>query len=216
MALDLNTYDVFLIILVISIVAVLQFFRGRKLNLMLIEYTARVFENTLKPRDKEYQWIGLYVGYKARFLTPYKSLMRTEAIVTLMPRHSLLYLPIAFITSRFDKLYMFFRYDKKFASEAHIIRKHYYRLGPHRVIKGIERMAFEEIEIKGKTYYLIYNDPGIAKKLVDALEKLSNPHIINHLAIVPSNSSLFVAAKITPQTFEELIKKTYMLARHFA
>jgi len=216
MVLDLDTYDIILIITVIAIVAVLQFFRGRKLNLLLIEHTARALENILKPKDKEYQWIGLYVGYKARFLTPYKSLVRTEAVVTLMPRHSLFYLPIAFITSRFDRLYMFFRYSKRFVGEAHIVRKHYYRLGPHRVIKGIERMAFESIEIKGKTYYLIYNDSGIARELVNIVKGLSNPHIINHLAIVPSNSSLYVAAKITPQTFEELIRKTYMLARKFA
>jgi len=216
MDLDLSTYDIFLIAFVIAIVAILQFFRGRKLNLILIEYTARIFEEVLKPKDKEYQWIGLYVGYKARFLTPYKSLVRTEAVVTLMPRHSLFYLPIAFITSRFDRLYMFFRYSKRFVSEAHIIRKHYYRLGPHRVIRGIERMAFESIEIKGKTYYLVYNDSRIARELVNIVKGLSDPHIINHLAIVPSNSSLYVAAKITPRTFEELIRKMYMLAREFA
>jgi len=216
MDLDFNTYDIFLIAFVIAVVAVLQFFRGRKLNLILIEYTARAFENILKPRDKEYQWIGLYVGYKARFLTPYKSLAKIEAVVTLMPRHSLFYLPIAFLTSRFDRLFMFFRYNKRFVSEAHIVRKHYYRLGPQRVIRGIERMAFEDIEIKGKTYHLIYNDSGLARMLVNIVKDLSNPHIINHIAIVPSNNSLYVAAKITPDTFEELLRKMYRLARDLA
>ncbi|MET1101620.1 MAG: hypothetical protein ABWW69_03985 [Pyrodictiaceae archaeon] len=216
MDLGLTVYDVFLIAFFLAFVAVLQFFRGRRLNILLIKHTARVFEKVLRPRDKEYQWIGLYVGYRARFITPYKSLERTEAVVTLMPRHSLFYMPIALVTSRFDRLYMFFRYNKRFSSEAHVIRKHYYRLGIHRVIRNIERMAVEDVEIKGKTYHLVYNDFRLARRLLEAVKRLSNPHIVNHLAMVPSNSSLYVAARITPQAFEELLREVYKLARELA
>ena len=39
MELSLSFYDIIVIALVLAIAAVLQFFRGRKLNLVLIEYT---------------------------------------------------------------------------------------------------------------------------------------------------------------------------------
>jgi len=216
LSLEITTYDIIAIAIVLAFVAVIQFFRGRKINLLLIEFTARAFERVLRPKDKEYQWIGLYVGYRARFDTPYKSLAKVEAVVTLMPRHSLFYLPIALITSRFDRLYMFFRYRKRFTGEAHVIRKYYYRTSLRRVIKGIERMALESIDIAGKTYYLVYNDSSMLRSLLNMVKSLSNPHIVNHIAIVPSNNSLFVAARVNTQTFEELLRKTYRLAREFA
>ena len=216
LSLPISIYDFFIIIFIIAALAVLQFFKGRKINLLLIEFTARKFEEILKPKDKEYQWIGLYVGYKARFNILYKSLRKVEAVVTLIPRQSLLYFPIAMVTSRFDKLYLFFRYNRPFDGEAHVIRKYYYRLGLRRVIKGIERMKVEDIKINGKTFHLVYNDAKLVEKLVRLIREMSKPHIINHIAIVPANNSIFLSAKLTPKTFEELLSKVYRFARSIA
>jgi len=216
MEIPLSVYDIFIIAFVLAAVAVLQFFRGRKLNLILIEYTARKLEEILKPKDKEYQWIGIYVGYKARFETSYKSLKRIEAVITLLPRQSLFYFPIALLTSRFDRLYLFFRYNRIFDGEAHIIRKNYYRLGLKRVIKGINRMKVESIRVKGKTFHLVYNDARLMNKLVKMVEEISRPDMINHLAIVPANKSVFLAAKLSPKTFEEILSRIYRFARSLA
>lgn len=216
MELGLSFYDIIVIAFVLAITAVLQFFRGRKLNLVLIEYTARKLEEVLKPRDKEYQWVGLYVGYKARFILSRNSLRRAEAVVTLMPRHSLFYYPIALLTSRFDRLFLFFRYDREFNGEAHIIRKYYYRLGPKKVIKNIDRMDVEDVEIGGKVFHLVYTDARLASKLSKMVKKLSNPQVVNHLAVVPASKSLFLAAKIKPKEFDELLSKVYDLALSLA
>jgi len=214
--LEFTVYDVFTILLLLAVVAVLQFYRGRKVNLILIEYTARRFEEILKPRDKEYQWIGLYVGYKARFETPYRSLRRVEVVLTLLPRQSLFYLPIALLTSRHDRLYLFFRYDRRFSSEAHVVRKYYYRLGLRRVIRGIEGMNVGSTKINGKTFYLVYNDAKLASKLVELVKSLSKPDIVNHIAVVPANSSVFLSARVSPKSFDELILKVYSFARSIA
>lgn len=209
---DLPIHDIFIIAFMLAAVAVLQFFKGRKLNLMLIKYTAEKFEEVLKPKDKEYQLIGLYVGYKAKFEVQCKSLKKVEAVVTLIPRQSLLYFPIAMLTSRFDKVYLFFRYGRSFSGEAHIIRKHYYRLGLRRVISGIERMRVKEEEIGGKMFYLVYNDAALMNKLIKFIKRLNTPHIVNHVAIVPSNKSVFISAKISLKSFEELLSKIYSFA----
>lgn len=205
--------DLIALIIVLTLIAVTQFYRGRKLNLILIEFTARKLEEILKPKDKNYQWVGLYVGYKAMFNVNLKNIKRVEAVITLMPRQSLLYYPIALITSRHDKLVMFFRYKGKVRGEAHLVKKHYYRLGIRRIIKGIEKMAVKTIKINGKTYYLIYNDYELSRKLVNTVLSLKKPTIVNHIAVVQSNNSLYLAAKVVPKYFEELIENTYLLAQ---
>ncbi|RLG85703.1 MAG: hypothetical protein DRO18_05420, partial [Thermoprotei archaeon] len=74
MVFELTPTDFLLISIVVALVAVAQFFKGRKINLLLMNYTASKFEEILKPKDKIYQWLGLYVGYKAVFKIGNKTL----------------------------------------------------------------------------------------------------------------------------------------------
>lgn len=208
--------DVFILIIVIAFVAVIQFYKGRRWNLILIEYSARKLEEILQPRDKIYQWIGLYVGYRAVFKLLYKSLNRAEVTVTLLPRQSLFYYPISLITSRFDKIFIMYWFDREFIGEAHVVRKGYYRLGVRRAIKNYDRMRANEIMIAGIKFYIIYNNPGFLRKIIRFIETLEEPGIINHVAIVPENKTLYIAARLKPQWLEDLLRKSYNLAKSLA
>ena len=44
------------------------------------------------------------------------------------------------------------------------------------------------------------------------VKELSNPSIINHIALVPRNNTLYIAARIKPKNFIEFIDKAYRLA----
>jgi len=206
------TSTVFIALVVLALVAVAQFIRGRKINLLLISFTADRMEKIIKPKDKIYQWIGLYVGYRAIYKLLKNSLDRVEVTVTLLPRQSLLYYPISLLTSRFDRIFLVFCYNKILSREAHIVRKGYYRRRIEKVIKNASRMRIDRISIKGVQYYLVYEDANAVNKLLTLAKDLSDPSIVNHLAIVPKNKALYIAARIKVQSFEELLNKAYRLA----
>ncbi|HQP00076.1 MAG TPA: hypothetical protein PL042_05635, partial [Caldisericia bacterium] len=86
--------EIILIILIIGGVVSLQFFQGRKLNITLMRYYIRGFENNLKPKDQLYTWIGGYVGFKVQYEIDDEFIKQIEMSLTLLPRQSLLYLPI--------------------------------------------------------------------------------------------------------------------------
>ncbi len=204
------------IITALAVAAVVQFSSGRRVNLSLIEFTARTLEDCLRPVNKEYTWIGVYVGYQARFKLREKGVSRVEATVTLVPRQSLLYYPISKLTSRFDKAYLVFHLDKPVAREAHVVRKRYYVRGVSRVIKGYERMRKEDVQVKDTVFHLVYTSREAVEKLLELPRSLGKPSLINHLALVPATNTLYLAVKIEPESFEEVVKKALELARSIA
>ncbi len=203
----------FILIALIAGISTLQFYRGRKQNLMILEYSTRVLEKCFKPKDKNYTIIGIYIGYDATYKVIHEMIKNIKAVVLLLPRQSLLYMPIAKLTSRFDRVFLIINYKKNkiFPGEAHIVKKGYYRLGIKRTIKNIEKMQIERISIGTNKYYLVYTHRSLVEKLINFAKQLEDPSIINHLAIVPKNKRLYLAAKLVPDKLEELAKKFYRL-----
>lgn len=208
-------YIFFVATAILAGLSVLQFFKGRKINLAILERSIRILEDVFKPKDKNYTVIGIYVGYSALYKIYRDLINAVETVVTLLPRQSLLYYPISRLTSRFDKIYLIIHYDKDkiLLGEAHVVKKGYYRLGMRRTIHGIEKMNIETIRIGGKTYYLVYTHRNLVEKLLEYVESLSNPTLVNHIAIVPKYRRLYLAAKLNLENLSEMASKFYELGR---
>ncbi len=204
--------DIIIISIVLAGLATIQFFKGRKVNLSLMYYTMSKAEEALRPVDKNYTLIGIYTGYSAKYVLR-GSVEEAELVVLLMPRQALLYLPIAYVTSRFDRFFLRLVYRGRVTAEAHVIRSGYYRLGVSRTITGYERMGKDEVVINGRKYYLIYTSREAAEKLLNWVKRFENPLLINHVALVPANNSLYLAAKLDAPFYKELIESAYYLAR---
>ncbi|MCD6195894.1 MAG: hypothetical protein J7J82_03830 [Staphylothermus sp.] len=203
----------FLLVAIIAGLSTIQFYKGRKQNLKILEYSIRVLEKSFKPRDKNYTVIGIYIGYDATYKVIHELIKNIKAVVLLLPRQSLLYMPIAKLTSRFDKIFLVINYkkEKNFPGEAHLIKKGYYRLGVKRAIKDIEKMRIEKINIGTTKYYLVYTHRSLVEKLINFAKQLEDPSIINHIAIVPRKKRLYLAARLVPDRLEELTTKFYKL-----
>ena len=158
----------------------------------------------------------MYVGYRAVFKLLFKTLDRAEVTVTLLPRQSFFYYPISLLTLRFDRIYIVYWFNRDFIGEAHIVRKGYYRLGVRRAIKNYNKLRSSETRIKNIEFRMIYNNPSFARKLVRFIESLQEPGIVNHVAIVPENKTIYIAAKLKPQWLEDLLRKSLNLAKSFA
>ena len=208
--------DIFTDIIVISIVlaglSMVQFFKGRKINLNLMYFSMKKAEEALHPVDKNYTLVGIYTGYSAKYIL--RGLVEeAELVVLLMPRQALLYYPIALITSRFDRFYLRLVYRGRVGVEAHVIKSGYYRLGVKRTIRGYERMGKEEVVIDGVKYHVLYTSKDAALKLLDWVKRQSKPTLINHVALVPANNSLYLAAKLDVDHYKGLVESAYYLAR---
>ena len=206
---------IFVIVILLAGVSVVWFYKKRKVNLMILEKSIRILEKVYQPYDKKYTVIGIYVGYSALYKVLKKALKTIEVVTLLLPRQSLMYLPVAKLTSRFDKIFIIYHYNKEthFPGEAHIVRKGYYRLGIKRAIHGIEKMRVEKTRIGGKEYYMVYNNRRVAEKLLSMIRKLKNPLLIQHAAVVPKLHRLYIAAKLDIRYLEDLASKTYVFAQ---
>ena len=198
------TSDIILLLVVFCGLTALQFFKGRRDNLALMSIFSHELENAIEPKDKLYTWLGGYIGFKADYNIGEGTLDKVEVTLTLLPRHSLLYFPIALLISKRDRLYLVFRLQKKPSNETHIVEKRY-----KRTRKIEEEVAFdvEEINIGKKNFKVLYEKSNIAKTLVSWFKNLENPSLIKHIAIVPKTNVFYVFMKPKPGLVEDYVKK---------
>ena len=198
------TSEIILLLVVLCGLTTLQFFKGRKVNLALMSIFSHELENGIKPIDKLYTWLGGYIGFKAEYDTSEEMLDKVEATLTLLPRHSLFYLPITLLVTKRDRLYLVFNVKKKLLNEAHIIEKRYRRT---RKIEGEEAFDVEEISVGKKKYEVLYEKSSVAKTLITWFNSLEDPSLIKHIAIVPKTNVVYVFMKPKSGLVEDYVKK---------
>lgn len=198
----------FSILVGVAALTTIQFYRGRRKNLELLKRAAEVLEEALKPIDKEYVLIGLYVGYTA-YYTLDKGLARKAAItITMLPRQALLYLPFSLLLRRHDKIVFVYELEIPGLKEAHLIRKGYYRLGArHAIGPRALKMMCERIVLGGKKYEACYT--AGSQHLLDILEQYVErigPEYVGHIAAVPKPPRFYLSAKLphNPQTLHRM------------
>ncbi|ANF21783.1 hypothetical protein [Thermococcus piezophilus] len=199
------TSGVILALMVLAAISSIQFFKGRKLNLALMQHYLRSIEDVVKPENKEYIWLGGYVGFRAFYKINRDNIRKFEYTLTLLPRQSILYFPIALLTSRHDKLYIIIKPLSQIKHEAHLIQKDYYRMKPK--IENEEFLQREIVEIAGKKYEALYEKKRDVELLKYLVESLSKPHNVKHVSLTPKTNVFYIFMKPEPDTTEEDIKK---------
>ena len=201
----MNTGLLFTVILVLAGIASLQFYRGRKLNLLLMEHYIKVIKDIVKPEDENYVWLGGYIGFRADYKVNRQNIKKFEFTLTLLPRQSLLYFPVSLVTSRHDKLYVVIRPFNNIRREAHLIQKGYYRLRPD--IENEDLLQKETVRIGSKDYEALYEKKRDIMKLKELVESLSKPGNIKHISLTPKTNVFYVQMKPEPETISEDVKK---------
>ncbi|ASJ12745.1 hypothetical protein [Thermococcus thioreducens] len=199
-----------LVIMVLAALTTIQFYKGRKLNLQLMYHYLKSIEEVVKPEDKEYVWLGGYIGFRATYKVNRENIRKFEYTLTLLPRHSLLYFPIALITSRHDKLYVVVKPFAQIKREAHLIQKGYYRMRPD--IENEPLLQKEVIEIAGKKYEALYEKRRDIEGLRALIEGMSKPHNVKHISLTPKTNVFYVLMKPEPDTIGEDVEKILRFA----
>lgn len=91
-----------LVFWVVTLVLVVAFVEGGRMNRALARWVAHEIERFFKIEEGTYTWLGGVMGFEANLKGKMGSI---HAVVTFLPRHALLYYPIArFITSKGDRI----------------------------------------------------------------------------------------------------------------
>lgn len=91
----------FILFLLFTFLLLLGYERGRRKNIKLMKDISRLLEEIIEPEDKEYTLIGGVAGFKALYR---KGEVEVRALLVLLPRMSLLYLPLSYLLGRRDRL----------------------------------------------------------------------------------------------------------------
>ena len=195
---------IIVLIIALACVVTFQFYKGRKLNLLLMRHYLNEIESVIKPLERDYVWLGGYVGYRGMYKV--SRLKGVETTLTLLPRQSMLYFPISLITSRHDKLYLLFKLKFKSGGEVHLIQRRYFRIKP----KINESLSKEIVRIEDVEFEASYNDKPLLDDVVSVLSSLPNPRNIKQISI--HSDVFYVFMKPEPENVKAFVKKLYEFA----
>ncbi len=213
MALGIDISSLFPIIVILAGVVTIQFFYGRKLNLALMRNIIVTLEEVVKPKDQLYTWLGGYIGFKAEYEVDDAVVEKIEATLTLLPRHSILYLPVSKITIKDDRLFIVLRSRFPLKGDVHIIRRGLYRFG-----KGIDdpmEYLDDRIALNGVEYDVFFKRKEDKDRLIKLISGLPVEKI-KHVSVTPSTRVIYAYIVPDRRTIEEVIPRMFRITREFA
>jgi len=169
--LDTVGYFAFWLIVVLATAMVYWYFYWRKRMLKFMRDITVSLEGALKPRDKTYTLLGYLVGFRAVYELDGKSgFRRAYVLLLLLPRHSLLYYPIAkLITSRVDRLDIALESAFYILRDIHAVAEGWSKLLAREGL-DLSKLYSEELECSdGSRFRLFYRDSKDRALLADIL-----------------------------------------------
>lgn len=181
----------FSLFIIFSLLISVCYYLGRKKNLGIVKSVGKSLEETLKPLDQNYTWLGGTIGFRANFKI--RDFKNVQATLTLLPRQSPLYYPASFLVSGFDRLYVTFFLISGLNSEGHIINRGYFKFrGPK--IENLSSLSEKKLESNNKKFLLFYENHEIEVILLNIFKELDKEGylgIVKHIALVPERNTIF-------------------------
>jgi hypothetical protein len=189
---DLITQPLFYLFIAFTCVLSLAYFRGRRVNKHVFLSAFNDLVDVVRPDDQTFTNIGGLVGYHANLLVKRKGpIDKVDATITLLPRHSLLYLPVSKLIMRYDRLFVTIYIKPPLPGEGHLIETQYARFrGPK--IQNAERLNRHEVRWGNYDFLLYYERPAMLDRLTEFMQSHPDPGVVRHIAMVPSQRKCFV------------------------
>jgi len=180
-------------LILVAAVTGVGFAWGRRRSRAIALRVSRELERALDPTDATYTWIGGLIGFHARFEVG-RGIREAKATLTLMPRHAPLYLPVALVLGRTDRLHVTLYLESGFGGEGHVILDRALR-SPLLRIEGRERMVERAVAAGGKGYTLLATDRMLLERMEGILGSALRRGLVpalRHVALVPDLATLYV------------------------
>jgi len=189
----LITQPVFFLFIAFSFILTWGYFWGRRNNQKIVLSAFDDLVKIVKPDDQTFTNIGGAIGYHANLQIKKKGspISRVDATITLLPRQSLLYLPISKIIRRYDRLFITLHMKHPLPEEVHLI-EHRYDGFRKSQITNADRLNREDITWGALDFHFYYGSTKMREKLMKFMEVYPEPGAIRHIALVPEQKSGFI------------------------
>ncbi len=185
-------------VLVLTAVLLISFAVGRKRNFALVVSSAEFFENFFKPLDKTYTWIGGFIGYSATYELEKGSVQIT---LTLMPRHSVLYLPFSWLIRGGDMVYIVYQLFSagKIKMDKVVVWKKPFHIHHRWLVRGMKA--------DGRIGKVVYQGN---REIADKFANMEVKGFFEY-AVVPEEDKIYLAChlsqvkKLLPAVFGEVV-----------
>lgn len=186
------TQPVFFLFIAFSCILTIGYFWGRRQNKRVFLAAFNDLVDVVKPDDQTFTNIGGVVGYHANlFIKKRGPISQIDATITLLPRHSWLYMPISKLIMKYDRLFITFYMRHRPPAEAHLIEAKYASFrGPK--ITNVHRFDREEITWGAYDFYLYYERAEMHDHFMKFIDNNPDPGLVRHIAIVPGQRKCFI------------------------
>ena len=186
------TQPVFLLFIAFSFTLTLGYYWGRRRNGKIFRAALNDLVEVIKPDDQTFTNIGGAIGYHANlFLKRKGPVSQVDATITLLPRHSWLYLPISKLIRKYDRLFITVYLKHQAPQEAHLIEVKHAGLGQRRIDRP-QRFTREEIGWGEYKFYLYYQSLEMRERFMEFIQNHPDPGTLRHIALVPQQNKAFV------------------------
>jgi len=189
---DIVTTPVFLLFIAMTFLLTYGYFRGRRKNRRLYLSAFNDLIDTTRPDDQTFTNIGGLVGYHANlYIKNQGPISQVDATITMLPRHSWLYLPVSKLIMKYDRLFITLYVKQRLPGEGHLIEVKYAGFrGPK--ITNEARLEREKIMWGHDDFFLYYEGIRVREHLLKFMDQNPDPGIIKHIALVPEQKKGFV------------------------
>ncbi len=186
------TQPLFLLFIAFSCILTMGYFWGRRENKRVFLSAFGDLVDVVRPDDQTFTNIGGVVGYHANLLIKAKGpVSQIDATITLLPRHSWLYMPISKLIMKHDRLFITVYLRHRPPGEAHLIEEKYAGFrGPK--IRNAHRLDRREIRWGTHDFSLYYETIKMRDNLLKFIDHKPDPGIIRHIAIVSDQRKCFI------------------------
>jgi hypothetical protein len=187
------TTPVFFLFIAFSFMLSVVFYWGRRKNKRIFLSAFNDLVDVIKPDDQHFTNIGGMVGHHANLFINKKKhpFSKVDATITLLPRHSLLYMPISLMIMRFDRLFITLYQKTAFPGEGHLIEKRYAGFrGPK--ITNAQRLNKMELKWGNYDFLLYFEQNQMRNQCLSFVRKHPDPGTIRHIALVASQRKCFL------------------------
>jgi hypothetical protein len=204
---DIVYQPIFFLFVGFSFLLTFGYFWGRRLNRRIYHSAFNDLVDIVRPDDQTFTNIGGAVGLHANLFVKKKGtpFSRVDATITLLPRHSWLYLPVSKLMRKYDRLFITLYLKKPPSEEAHLIESKYSKFMGSK-IENAHLMHHEPIKWEKLDFHLYYHGLEMREKMRSFIRKNPAPGIIRHIALVPAQKKGFIF----------MIPKPDQVARYFA
>ena len=184
---------VFFLFVALSFLLTAGYLWGKRKNKSIALGVLKELVDLIRPDDQTFTNIGGAIGYHANLLVKKKGalLSRADATITLLPRHSWLYLPVSKLIRKYDRLFVTLYLKRPPPEEGHLIEATYSGFKGSK-IDHKERLNREDVQWGKWNFQLYYESAAMRDRFGRLMAKNPDPGTIRHIAIVPNQKKVFI------------------------